>query len=98
MSIAEFTAAWNARDPEAVAACFEPDGVRVQTAHPPERIEGRGALVAHVGAIMAAAPWRSAPRASDRTGSSPSSGSSAAPSRRTTGRCRGRGRRSSWSG
>ena len=56
MSIAEFTAAWNARDPEAVAACFEPDGVRVQTAHPPERIEGRAALVAHVGAIMAAWP------------------------------------------
>ena len=48
--------AWNSRDPEAVAACYAPDGARVQIAFPPERIEGRAALAEHVGAIMAAWP------------------------------------------
>jgi SnoaL-like domain len=56
MSVTELAAAWNARVPEAVAACYQPDGVRIQIAHPPARIEGRAALVAHVGEIMAAWP------------------------------------------
>jgi steroid delta-isomerase-like uncharacterized protein len=51
-----FISAWQARDPEGVAACYAADGVRVQTAHPPERIEGRAALAGHVREIMNAWP------------------------------------------
>ena len=51
-----FIAAWNTRDAEAVAASYLADGVRVQTAHPPARIEGRAALTDHVREIMAAWP------------------------------------------
>jgi steroid delta-isomerase-like uncharacterized protein len=51
-----FIAAWRARDPEAVAATYAPDGVRLQMAHPPARIEGRSALAQHVGEIMTAWP------------------------------------------
>jgi steroid delta-isomerase-like uncharacterized protein len=51
-----FVSAWNSRDPAAVAACYAADGVRVQTAYPPARIEGRDALTEHVGEIMNAWP------------------------------------------
>jgi len=51
-----FIDAWRARDPEAVAATYAPDGVREQIAHPPARIEGRSALVEHVREIMTAWP------------------------------------------
>jgi steroid delta-isomerase-like uncharacterized protein len=55
-ALGAFIAAWNARDPEAVAACYSLDGARVQIAHPPARIEGRPALAAHVREIMTAWP------------------------------------------
>lgn len=51
-----FQSAWNARDPQAVARCYAPDGAREQVAFPATRIEGRAALAEHVGAIMAAWP------------------------------------------
>lgn len=51
-----FIAAWNARDAEAVAACYLPDGVREQSAYPPARIEGHAALTDHVQEIMTAWP------------------------------------------
>ena len=51
-----FISAWQARDPDAVAACYAADGVRVQTAHPSARIEGREALTEHVREIMTAWP------------------------------------------
>jgi ketosteroid isomerase-like protein len=56
MSTSAFALAWNARDPEAVAACYLPGGVRVQIAHPPATIEGRGALAQHVREIMTSWP------------------------------------------
>jgi len=56
MSTSAFAVAWNARDPEAVAACYAPDGVRVQIAHPTARIQGHEALAEHVREIMRAWP------------------------------------------
>jgi len=56
MSTSAFALAWNACDPEAVAACYVPDGVRVQIAHPTARIRGREALAEHVREIMTAWP------------------------------------------
>jgi steroid delta-isomerase-like uncharacterized protein len=56
MSTSAFALAWNARDPEAVASCYLPGGVRVQIAHPPATIEGRQALAQHVREIMTAWP------------------------------------------
>lgn len=55
-SVQTFLDAWNTRDPEAVASCYAPDGVRVQVAFPSQRIEGRAALARHVGEIMTACP------------------------------------------
>ncbi len=56
MPVDDFIAAWNARDPNAVAACFTPGGVRVALAHPETRYEGRDALVEHVGGLMSTWP------------------------------------------
>jgi steroid delta-isomerase-like uncharacterized protein len=56
MPVDDFIAAWNARDPSAVAACFTPGGVRVALAHPETRYEGRDALVEHVGGLMSTWP------------------------------------------
>ncbi len=56
LSVQTFLDAWNTRDPEAVASCYAPDGVRVQVAFPSQRIEGRQALVQHVREIMTACP------------------------------------------
>lgn len=53
MTLAEdFIAAWNTHDPDAVAACFAPDGARVALAYPETRYEGRAALAEHVGGLM----------------------------------------------
>lgn len=56
MSTSAFAVAWNARDPEAVASCYVPGGIRHQMAHPQARIQGREALVEHVRDIMTAWP------------------------------------------
>lgn len=56
MTVDEFVAAWNTRDPGAVARCFAPNGVRVATAHPETRYEGHGALAEHVGGLMSTWP------------------------------------------
>jgi len=56
VSAQNLTDAWNTRRPEAVAALYAPDGVRVQMAFPGGRIEGREALAEHVREIMAACP------------------------------------------
>lgn len=56
LSVQTFLDMWNTRDAEAVAACYAPDGARVQMAYPAARIEGRRALAEHVGQIMTACP------------------------------------------
>lgn len=56
MGLQEFVEAWNARDPEAIAAQFTPDGVRHQFALPEARLAGRDAISQGVGAIIHAVP------------------------------------------
>ena len=56
MGLAEFVEAWNARDPEAIAAQFAQDGVRHQFALPEARLAGREAITQSVGAILQAVP------------------------------------------
>jgi steroid delta-isomerase-like uncharacterized protein len=56
MVIDELTAAWNARDPKAVAAVYTEDGVRDEVAFTHRRLEGRSAIAAGVGEIMTAWP------------------------------------------
>jgi steroid delta-isomerase-like uncharacterized protein len=56
MGLQEFVEAWNARDPEAIAAQFTPDGVRHQFALPEARLAGRDAIAQGVGAIIHAVP------------------------------------------
>jgi len=56
MGLQEFVEAWNARDPEAIAAQFTPDGVRHQFALPEARLAGRDAIAQGVGAMIHAVP------------------------------------------
>jgi steroid delta-isomerase-like uncharacterized protein len=56
ISAQNLTDAWNSRRPEAVAARYAPDGVRVVMAFPGGRVEGREALAEHVREIMTACP------------------------------------------
>lgn len=56
ISAKNLTAAWNTRRPEAVAALYAPDGVRVVMAFPGGLIEGREAIAEHVREIMTAYP------------------------------------------
>ena len=56
MGLHEFVEAWNARDPEAIAAQYTPDGVRHQFALPEARLAGRDAIAQGVGAIIHAVP------------------------------------------
>ncbi len=56
MGLSEFVEAWNARDPEAIASHFAPDGVRHQFALPEARLAGREAIAQSVGAIIQAVP------------------------------------------
>lgn len=56
MGLQEFVDAWNARDPEAIAAQFTPDGIRHQYALPEARLVGRDAISQGVGAIIHAVP------------------------------------------
>ena len=56
MVLQEFVEAWNARDPEAIAAQFTQDGVRHQFALPEARLAGRDAIAQGVGAVIHAVP------------------------------------------
>lgn len=56
MGLEEFVAAWNARDPEAIASQFTEDGVRHQLALPEARLAGRDAIAQAVGAVLDAVP------------------------------------------
>ena len=56
MVIDELAAAWNARDPDAVAATFADDGVRDEVALAHRRLEGRQAIATGVGEIITAWP------------------------------------------
>lgn len=56
MGLQEFLEAWNAHDPEAIAAQFTPDGVRHQFALPEARLAGRDAIAQGVGAVLHAVP------------------------------------------
>lgn len=56
MGLQEFVEAWNAQDPEAIAAQFTPDGVRHQFPLPEARLAGRDAITQGVGAIIQAVP------------------------------------------
>jgi steroid delta-isomerase-like uncharacterized protein len=56
MSLEAFVEAWNARDPDAIAAQFTPDGVRHQFALPEARLAGRDAIAQAVGASLHAVP------------------------------------------
>jgi steroid delta-isomerase-like uncharacterized protein len=48
--------AWNARDPKAVASLYAPNGARHEIAYPGQRLEGRIAIAAGVGAVFNAWP------------------------------------------
>jgi len=52
----QLEAAWNARRGTAVADAFTSDGVRIEYALPGARLEGRGAIAAHVQAYIDACP------------------------------------------
>jgi steroid delta-isomerase-like uncharacterized protein len=56
VGLEEFVGAWNARDAEAIAGQFTPDGVRHQLALPEARLAGRDAIEQGVGAILHAVP------------------------------------------
>ncbi len=56
MGLQEFVEAWNAQDPEAIAAQFTPDGVRHQFPLPEARLAGRDAIAQGVGAVIQAVP------------------------------------------
>jgi steroid delta-isomerase-like uncharacterized protein len=56
MGLQEFVEGWNARDPDAIAAQFTPDGVRHQFALPEARLAGRDAIAQGVGVIIHAVP------------------------------------------
>ena len=56
MSLETFVEAWNARDPDGIAAQFTPDGVRHQFALPEARLAGREAIAQAVGASLYAVP------------------------------------------
>lgn len=48
--------AWNVRDPQRIAAVYAPDGVRDEIAWGGNRLVGRDAIAAGVGAIIASWP------------------------------------------
>jgi steroid delta-isomerase-like uncharacterized protein len=54
--ITRLSAAWNARDAEAVAALYAPDASRHEIAFPGQRLQGRGDIAEGVGAILHAWP------------------------------------------
>ena len=47
MALTRLQQAWNGRSGEAVAQAFTPDGVRIEYALPPARLEGREAIAEH---------------------------------------------------
>ena len=49
MALTRLQEAWNGRSGESVAHAFTPDGVRIEHALPPARLEGREAIAAYLG-------------------------------------------------
>lgn len=56
MAMTRLEDAWNARSGESVAQAYTPDGVRIESAHPGARLEGREAIAAHCQNYITAVP------------------------------------------
>jgi steroid delta-isomerase-like uncharacterized protein len=56
MALTRLQEAWNGQSGESVAQAFTPDGVRIQYALPPARLEGRAAIAASTNNDITAIP------------------------------------------
>jgi steroid delta-isomerase-like uncharacterized protein len=56
MALTKLQEAWDGRSGESVAQAFTPDGVRIEYALPPARLEGREAIAEHAQSSVQALP------------------------------------------
>jgi len=56
MALTKLQEAWNGGSGESVAQAFTPNGVRIEYALPPARLEGREAIAAHADLAISAIP------------------------------------------